>query len=120
MKKKTGRSGMSWIEGMDHMRNGEMDRIYDWSVQNTGSFTSAGADTNAESYFVYRNTDSYIKEYVYETFAEVRCELEQLWSGDACMEKIIIPVAVSAMKNKPKGQELKTCINALDEYIYIF
>lgn len=120
MKMKTGRNAMHWIKGMDYMKNGETDRIYDWSVQHMGSYNYPQMDKNAESYFVSHDGDIYIREYGGETIAEIKAELEQIWFGDACMETVIMPVAVSAMKNKPNGWEVKESAKALDDYIYIF
>lgn len=111
---------MCWIKGMDHMRNGEMDRIYNWSVQHMGSYNYSKMDKNANSYFVLHDGDIYIREYGGETIAELRAELEQIWLGDVCMEKVIMPVAVSTMKNKTNGWKVKESVKNLDDYIYIF
>lgn len=111
---------MYWIKEMDYMRNGEMDRMYDWGVQHMGSYNYPPMDKNTESYFVLHDGNSYIREYGGETIAELREELEQIWLGDTCMEKVIMPVAVSAMKNKPNGWEVKESAKDLDDYIYIF
>uniref|UniRef100_N2AXH5 Uncharacterized protein n=1 Tax=Eubacterium plexicaudatum ASF492 TaxID=1235802 RepID=N2AXH5_9FIRM len=103
------------------MRNREIDRIYDWSVQQKGSYDYPQMDKNAKSYFDLHEGDTYIKEYGgKETIAEVRMELECIWSGDACMEKIIMPVAISIMKGKPNHWETKADVKNLDDYIYIF
>lgn len=122
MKMKTGRNVLNWIKGDGHKRmgNGEVKKIYEWSVQQRGNYNYPEIDKNSKSYFVLHNEDVYMKEYGAKTIGEVRIELERMWSGDACMEKIIMPVAVSIMKGMPNVWKAKPETKDLDDYIYIF
>lgn len=100
------------------MVNGEAGRIYNWSVRYEGcyQYKKAGSD----SCFVMREDGGYIREYGFETIAEVKKELESMWLGEAYTEEMIKPAAVAAMKHQPQNAEAKDKRESLDEFIYIF
>lgn len=102
------------------MENKEINMLYNWSAQNTANYSYPKVNKNAGSCFAERDGDEYIKEYGFETIAELKKKLTDMWSGNMSMEKIIKPVAVAAMKNQPQGIENSKKTEGLDEFIYIF
>lgn len=102
------------------MENKEKKIFYDWSCRYSGGYSFPKADNNVESYFVGHEGYEYISEYGLETIADLKRELERMWFGDECMEGMVSPVAVAAMKNKPQGNENREEKNVLDDFIYIF
>lgn len=106
-------------KGMNiNMANGELDRIYNWSIRHEGCYQYQKIDSN--SCFVAHENADYIREYGFETIAEIKKELEGMWLGEEYMEEIIKPVAVATMKHQPQNVEIKNKRESLDEFIYMF
>lgn len=100
------------------MESKEAEKIYEWSIRHEGSYQYS--KTDQDSYFMIQGDTNYIREYGFESIAELRTELGNMWFGDVCMEEMIKPVAVAAMKNEPSNMEIRDARKSLDEFIYIF
>lgn len=100
------------------MESKEADIIYEWSVRHEGSYQYL--KTDKDSYFIVQSDTNYIREYGFQSIAELKTELRNMWLGDQCMEEMIKPVAVAAMKNEPESMEIGDDRKSLDEFIYIF
>lgn len=110
----------SIYEEKHSMKNKEICKIYNWSIQNSGSYYYSKADEVAESCFQIREGMRYIEEYGFETIVDLKRKLAELWSGETYMDSVIKPVSVAAMKRKPLGEKMKDDGKELNEFIYIF
>lgn len=82
----------------------EKQMLYEWGVNNHRDIFMQ-MDNVKESYFQQRTSNSYIKEYSFETLSELMEELNALWENDEEMESIKKVIGVAAMKNKPTKME---------------
>ena len=58
--------------------------------------------TEESSETVSDQTEHVFKKYDFDNLPELKEKLQNMWQGQECMEKIITPVLVAAMKNKPQ------------------
>ena len=120
MRRRIGVNNILWIEVTGNMKKTEIARIYEWSAKYEGNYRYSEADKDAKSYFIPHEENAYIREYEFETIADLKAELEKIWSGNVYMEEITRTVAVAAMKNKIKAAEDKEKTRGLNEFIYTF
>lgn len=78
----------------------EKNLLYEWAVTSKESYSFPMIEKEKESYYIKRDTSVYIRAYGFETLPELKMELEELWKGRE-IGQALIPILVSAMKNKP-------------------
>lgn len=83
----------------------EKQMLYEWGIHNGSEDIFMQIDPVKKSYFQQRTSDTYIKEYSFNTILEFMEELNILWENDEKMEGIKKVVGVAAMKNKPTKME---------------
>lgn len=106
--------------GEETVEKKEIDRIYEWSVQAIGKYCYPKKDVDSVSCFTLHDGDVYMEEYGFDTIADLKRKLGDMWSADSYMENIIKCVSVAAMKNRPADLEIKDNKEELNEFIYIF
>lgn len=83
----------------------EKQMLYEWAKTNGIDYHFQDIDLNRKSYFIQRGTgdgsNSYIREYGFETLPEFIKELDVLWGNEKVTESIKKAVGVAAIKNKP-------------------
>ena len=79
----------------------EKQMLYEWGTHNGSEDIFIQIDPFKKSYFQQRTSDTYIKEYSFNTILEFMEELNILWKNDEKMESIKKVAGVAAMKNKP-------------------
>lgn len=105
----------------------EKQMLYEWGINHHRDIFMQ-MDNVKESYFQQRTSNSYIKEYSFETLSELMEELNALWGNGEEMESIKKVVGVAAMKNKPvkienKEEQVETQLKQeekLPTFIYNF
>jgi len=81
----------------------EKELFANWYKQaGNGTYAFPKFDDDSESFFTKHNNDNYLMEYDFDSLPELKEKLQNMWQGQECMEKIITPVLVAAMKNKPQ------------------
>ena len=80
--------------------------LYEWGKTNGIDYRFQEVDQNKESYYIMRGTEedssnTYIREYGFETLPEFMKELDALWKDEKLTESIKKAVGVAAIKNKP-------------------
>lgn len=61
-------------------------------------------DNNEDSYFFKRESDSYIREYEFESLKELKEELDRMWGQDEVMQQCIQIISIAALKMKPNEE----------------
>lgn len=93
---------------MEDINRLEKENLYQWACKNYSEETErkyfSPIDRNSNSYYEDINSLNECREYVFETAAELRLELNKLWQSDEKMKQIIKTVLVASMKNKPVGE----------------
>lgn len=83
----------------------EKQMLYEWAKTNGIDYHFQDIALNRKSYFIQRGTEnvsnSYIREYGFETLPEFMKELNVLWKSEKVTEPIKKAVGVAAIKNKP-------------------
>lgn len=90
----------------------EKQMLYEWAKTNGIDYHFPYIDLNRKSYFIRRGTEngsnSYIREYGFETLPEFMRELNVLWKDEKVTEPIKKAVGVAAIKNKPMKVKQET------------
>lgn len=80
----------------------EKELFANWHKQSgNDAYAFPGFEDDSESFFIKHNNDNYLMEYDFDSLPELKEKLQNMWQGQECMEKIITPVLVATMKNKP-------------------
>lgn len=89
-----------------------------------------GFEPFAESYYekIVEN-ENLVYEYGFETFAELKKQLDKMWQEEMIMEEAALISAVAAMKNKPLEENMSQSAAVsgcqegefeIPEYVYVF
>lgn len=83
----------------------EKQMLYEWAKTKGIDYHFQDIDLNRKSYFIQRGmedgSNSYIREYGFETLPEFMKELNILWKNEKVTESIKKAVGVAVIKNKP-------------------
>lgn len=90
----------------------EKQMMYEWGKTNAIDYHFQEINQNKKSYFIQReaeeDSNSYIREYGFETLPEFMKELNVLWENEKMTEPIKKAVGVAIIKNKPMKVKQET------------
>ncbi len=107
-------------------------KMFEWAKREHNSKNQdsifSKPDAFRESYYEKHDDNGLVYEYGFETYAELRTQLDALWSDETDMYECIRISSVAAMKYKPMADaSTADCIGTLQnelyeipEYVYVF
>lgn len=110
----------------------DKERMFEWAKREydpkMAELVFLKSDVSRSSYYEKRDGDGLIYEYGFETFAELRTQIEVMWSNEAAMQECIRISSVATMKCKPDAEtsdteyigSLQNELYEIPEYVYVF
>lgn len=109
---------MSWTD--------EKDAIKEWAAniasQEITEEVFTAKDVNADSYWTSCEEGNDIEEYAFETLPELKKLLQQSLT-EPYMESIILPIAITTLKNKSRNNisgENDSGSSDIPDFVYVF